>query len=84
MLKKAFQRNFASKMGYLLARKGLKEMKETLDPKKTGGALLLGVNGVVVKAHGNSTPDAFKNAMELAYRLSQAKVVEALAAGFLS
>ena len=84
LLKKAFQRNFASKMGYLLARKGLKEMKETLDPKKTGGALLLGVNGVVVKAHGNSTPDAFKNAMELAYRLSQAKVVEALAAGFLS
>jgi glycerol-3-phosphate acyltransferase PlsX len=57
-------------------------MKEALDPKKTGGALLLGVNGVVVKAHGNSTPEAFKNAMEVAYKLSEAKVVDALRSGF--
>ena len=52
MLKKAFKRNLWSKIGYLLTKKGLKDMKEALDPKKTGGALLLGVNGVVVKAHG--------------------------------
>ena len=51
LLKKAFKRNFWSKIGYLLTKKGFKEMKETLDPKKTGGALLLGINGVVVKAH---------------------------------
>jgi len=84
LLKKAFKRNFWSKIGYLLTKKGFKEMKETLDPKKTGGALLLGINGVVVKAHGNSTPEAFKNAMELAYRLSEAHVVDALKAGFFA
>jgi glycerol-3-phosphate acyltransferase PlsX len=84
MLKKAFKRNFFSKIGYLLTKKGLKEMKDALDPKKTGGALLLGVNGVVVKAHGNSTPEAFKNAMEVAYRLSEGKVVESLKEGFRS
>jgi glycerol-3-phosphate acyltransferase PlsX len=82
LLKKAFKRNLFSKIGYLLTKKGLKEMKEALDPKKTGGALLLGVNGVVVKAHGNSTPEAFKNAMEVAYKLSEAKVVDALRDGF--
>jgi fatty acid/phospholipid synthesis protein PlsX len=84
MLKKAFKRNIFSKIGYLLTKKGLKEMKEALDPKKTGGALLLGINGVVVKAHGNSTSEAFKNAMEVAYRLSEAKVVDALKEGFRS
>jgi len=82
LLKKVFKRNLFSKIGYLLAKKGLKEMKDALDPKKTGGALLLGINGIVVKAHGNSTSEAFKNAMELAYRLSEERVVDALKVGF--
>ena len=32
----------------------MKEMTETLDYKNTGGAMLLGINGNVVKAHGSS------------------------------
>lgn len=81
LLKKAFKRNFFSKLGYLLTKKGLKPMKEALDPKKTGGALLIGVNGVVVKAHGNSDAEAFKNAMEVAYRLSSAQIVAKIEEG---
>jgi glycerol-3-phosphate acyltransferase PlsX len=84
MLKKAFKRNLFSKIGYLLSKKGIAEMRNVFDSKKVGGALLLGVNGVVVKAHGNSDPEAFKNAMEVAYRLAEAHVVDALKAGFAS
>jgi phosphate acyltransferase len=81
LLKQAFKRNFASKIGYLLTKKGLGPMKNSLDPKKTGGSLLLGVNGVVVKAHGNSDAEAFMHAIEVAYRLSTAQIVSKIAEG---
>jgi len=81
LLKKAFKRNLFSKVGYLLTKKGLKEMKDALDPKKIGGALLLGVNGVVVKAHGNSDSEAFYNAILLASRLADERIVEKIKEG---
>jgi glycerol-3-phosphate acyltransferase PlsX len=83
LLKKAFKRNLASKVGYLLSKKGITEMADTLNPKKTGGALLIGVNGVVVKAHGNSDAEAFENAMELALRLAEKTIVSQIRKGFI-
>ena len=65
----AFKRNLWSKIGYLHVRKGIKEMTETMDYKSTGGAMLLGINGVVVKAHGNSDSYAFTCALDVANRL---------------
>ena len=69
MVKDAFKRNLWSKIGYLHVKKGMKEMSETMDYKSTGGAMLLGVNGVVVKAHGNSDAYSFGCALEVAYKL---------------
>ena len=69
MMKSAFKRNLWSKIGYLHVRKGIKEMTETMDYKSTGGAMLLGINGVVVKAHGNSDSYAFGCALDVAKRL---------------
>jgi glycerol-3-phosphate acyltransferase PlsX len=66
MIKKAFKRNIFSKIGYLFAKKGIKDMKETLDYRRFGGAILLGINGVAVKAHGNSNTYAFYNAIKVA------------------
>ena len=70
-IKKAFKRNIFSKIGYLLARKGFKEMTETMDYKNIGGAMLLGVNGVVVKGHGSNDAIAFYHSIEVAYRLAE-------------
>lgn len=81
MLKDAFKRNFFSKIGYLLCKKGINEMKDTMDAKKVGGAMLLGVNGVVVKAHGNSNGEAFYNAIEVAYRLAEGHVKDKIKEG---
>ena len=64
MVKKAFKKNLWSKLGYLHVKKGINEISDTLDYKSTGGAMLLGVNGVVVKAHGNSDAYSFKNALK--------------------
>ena len=69
-------------MGYLLAKSGIDTIKDTMNTKKVGGAMLLGVNGLVVKAHGNSDPEAFESAMEVAAKLTDAKMIEKIAAGF--
>lgn len=66
LLNKAFRKNIFTKIGYLFAKNGVKEMKDTMDYKKYGGAMLLGVNGAVVKAHGNSNERAFYSALNYA------------------
>jgi len=81
MIKKAFKKNLWSKLGYLHVRKGIKEMSETLDYKNTGGAMLLGINGNVVKAHGSSDAKSFYNALRVAKKLAEKNVVEQIRKG---
>ena len=81
LIKKAFKRNLWSKLGYLHVRKGMKEMSETLDYKKTGGAMLLGINGNVVKAHGSSNAEAFYYALLVAKKLAEKDVVNQIKKG---
>ena len=66
MIKNNFKKNLWTKLGYLHVRKGFKDMSETMDYKSTGGAMLLGINGVVVKAHGNSDAFSFYSALKVA------------------
>ena len=66
MIKNNFKKNLWTKLGYLHVRKGFKDMSETMDYKSTGGAMLLGINGVVVKAHGNADSYSFFNALRVA------------------
>jgi glycerol-3-phosphate acyltransferase PlsX len=52
----------------------------TLDPNNTGGALLLGVDGVCVISHGSSNDTAIVNAVQVAADAVQADLVGSLAA----
>ncbi|HKM02716.1 MAG TPA: phosphate acyltransferase PlsX [Bacilli bacterium] len=82
LLKEAFKSNFSSKIGYLLSKGGIDEMRERLDYKNTGGALLAGINGVVIKAHGSSDVKGFTSALEVAFKMADKNVVELLRQGF--
>lgn len=82
LIKKAFKRNIFSMLGYLLTKKGVKEISSTMNPKNVGGAMLLGVNSVAVKAHGNSDAESFSSAMELCYKLIEGDVVNKIREGF--
>ncbi|MDR0934806.1 MAG: phosphate acyltransferase PlsX [Erysipelotrichaceae bacterium] len=84
LLKSAFKTNLSTKIGYLFAKKGVDGMKANMDYKSVGGALLLGVNGVVVKAHGNSDEIGFANALVLAYKIASAKALEKIKEGIES
>lgn len=75
MIKTNFKKNLWTKLGYLHVHKGFKDMSETMDYKSTGGAMLLGINGVVIKAHGNSDVYSFKNALRVAHQMVEHDVV---------
>lgn len=76
MIKDAFKKNIFTKLGYLLVRKGIVEMKEKMDYKNVGGAMLMGVNGVVIKAHGSSDPKGFLSALESSYKLTSVHIID--------
>jgi phosphate acyltransferase len=52
----------------------------SLDPDTTGGAMLLGVNGVCVISHGSSSSTAMVNAITVAHDVAVAGLVDAVAA----
>jgi glycerol-3-phosphate acyltransferase PlsX len=53
-------------LGGLLAMGAFKGLRRKADPDEYGGAVLLGINGICVKAHGASSPKAVKNAIRVA------------------
>jgi glycerol-3-phosphate acyltransferase PlsX len=67
------------KLGGLLIRPAARRLRTRLDPDTYGGAYLLGLRGLSVIAHGNSSARAIGNAIRLAARGVEHRVVERLA-----
>src|SRR5438093_6454612 len=67
------------KLGGLLIRPASRRLRDRLDPDTYGGAYLLGLRGLAVIAHGNSSRRAIANAIRLAARGVDHRVVERLA-----
>ncbi len=70
----------SGKLGGLLIRPAARRLRHRLDPDTFGGAYLLGLRGLVVVAHGNSSRTAIANAVRLAARGVEHDVVGRLAA----
>jgi glycerol-3-phosphate acyltransferase PlsX len=66
-LKAAMSRSIWSKLGYLLARGAFRSLKASMDPGKANGGVFLGLNGIVIKSHGNTDAEGFANAVEVGY-----------------
>ncbi|MBQ8726044.1 MAG: phosphate acyltransferase PlsX [Clostridia bacterium] len=83
-LKAGISSSFSAKIGYLFMKKCFADLKNKIDYNKKGGAVLLGMEKTVVKAHGSSKAEAFKNAVLQAYNNSSlnisGKIAEALSA----
>ena len=63
------------KLGGLLIRPAARRLRHRLDPDTYGGAYLLGLRGLAVIAHGNSSRTAIANAIRLAARGVEHRVV---------
>jgi len=68
-LRAAMSRTWRSKLGYLFARHAFRELRDKLDPKKSNGGVLLGLNGVVVKSHGGMDAEGFAYAVDVGYEM---------------
>ena len=68
------------RLGGLLIRPASRRLRHRLDPDTYGGAYLLGLRGLAVIAHGNSSRTAIDNAIRLAARGVDHDVVGRLAA----
>jgi glycerol-3-phosphate acyltransferase PlsX len=68
------------KLGGLLIRPSVRRLRRRLDPDTYGGAYLLGLRGLAVIAHGNSSHTAIANAIRLAARGVEHDVTGHLAA----
>lgn len=68
------------KAGGALLKPRLRPLRDRVDYRKTGGALLLGVSGEVVIAHGRSDSEAMANAIRVAVRAARQNVSGTIAA----
>ena len=74
IIKKSFSRSILSKLGYLFASKSFAIAKNMMDPRLHNGAMLIGLNGVVVKSHGGTDEIGFCNAINVAISLVRNKI----------
>jgi glycerol-3-phosphate acyltransferase PlsX len=72
----AARSNPVSAVGGLLLRPALGGLRRQMDPDSTGGAVLLGLNGVAIVGHGSSGPEGIANAVRLGERSVRQRVVE--------
>ena len=82
-LKIELKQNVVRLAGAMLAKEAFSSIRRRTATEEYGGMPLLGVNGICIKAHGNSSPKAIKNAIRVAREAVAHKVnpriVEAIA-----
>jgi glycerol-3-phosphate acyltransferase PlsX len=66
LLKEEFLKSFKTKLGAVLLKDSLKSFKKRFDYTEVGGAPFLGIDGIMIKAHGSSDAKAISNAMRQA------------------
>ena len=75
-LKGALMSTFVSKIGALMIKPALKGMIKTFDASEYGGAPMLGLKGLVVKAHGNSKEAEIEHALEQCITFKEKQINE--------
>ena len=78
MKHKIFKRNLFSMLGYLLCRKGVKEVFGMMDYREIGGTQFLGIRKPVIKVHGSSDERAFRNAVKQAMDAAEHNISDEL------
>jgi len=77
-LRAEIRASVAGKLGGMLIRPATRGLRARLDPDTYGGGYLLGLNGLVVVAHGSSSSTAIANAVRMAARGVEHRLVERL------
>lgn len=79
LLKDYIKRNSLSKIAAILLKPAFKALKRKLDHSEYGGALLFGVDGICIKAHGRADSLTIQNAIKLAEKIINEDIVKRFA-----
>ena len=75
-LKNTLTENLFTKISLIFSFYSLKKFKERLDPRKYNGAILLGLNGPVVKSHGGTDATGFYHSIDLCYKIVKGELMK--------
>ncbi|MBF7017307.1 phosphate acyltransferase PlsX [Staphylococcus durrellii] len=78
MFKDTLLSSFKNKMAALILRKDLQGLTRKMDYAEYGGSVLLGLDGIVVKAHGSSSAKAFYSAIRQAKIAGEQEIVKTM------
>ena len=78
-VREALTSSLPARLGALLARGGLRKLKDRMDPRSMNGGPFLGLNGIVIKSHGGTDAFGFASAIEVGYNLAESDVLARLA-----
>lgn len=81
LIREELMRDLRSRVAGLLAMPAFRRVRKSVDPFEIGGAPLLGVNGVVIIAHGRSNALGIRNAIRQARQAVQGGLIEAIREG---
>ena len=81
LIKGILYKNLKNKLAALTIKNDLYSLKNMMDSSEIGGALLLGVNKPVIKAHGSSDAKAIKNAIRQAKSFVENDVISRITEG---
>ncbi|PIB24303.1 phosphate acyltransferase [Amylibacter kogurei] len=80
LLKEAFRHTPFSRIGALFSYTAMQRLKKRIDPRRVNGGVFLGLNGTVIKSHGDADATGVAAAIQLGYQLAKLGFSEKLAA----
>ncbi|NOX41850.1 MAG: phosphate acyltransferase PlsX [Alphaproteobacteria bacterium] len=80
LLEQAFKHTPLSRIGALFALTSLRRLSKRIDPRRVNGGVFLGLNGTVIKSHGDADATGVAAAIRLAFQLAQIGFSKKLAA----
>jgi phosphate acyltransferase len=79
-VKEALTSSLPAKLGALLAQRGLRALRDRMDPRGFNGGPFLGLNGIVIKSHGGMDAFGFASAICVGYDMAESGLIAHLAA----
>jgi glycerol-3-phosphate acyltransferase PlsX len=74
-MRTALRHSRLGQIGGYIASGALRALARKLDPRASNGGIFLGLNGVVVKCHGNSDAMGFASGLDMAIDMARAEVI---------
>lgn len=81
-IKSILRKNILTTLAAAVLKKGFGSLKDKVDPDIQGGAPILGLDGLVLKSHGNSNAKTIKNVVIKGYTLAKAQFLDSIKAEF--